>query len=94
MYGEETGRPCRHEVSGRPARPNRGVSTTQVDGVNAVGVHPNGEMNRNTRLRARISTKLPFRSILGESAEVPTAILHPLSYSDGGSAEPIRGDTF
>ena len=35
MHGEETGRPCRHEVSGRPARPNRGLSIRQVDGVNA-----------------------------------------------------------
>jgi hypothetical protein len=43
---------------------------------------------------ARISTIPPFRSILGESAEVPTVILHPLRYSDGGSAELILGDTF
>jgi hypothetical protein len=36
-------------------------------------------MNRNTRLRARISTIPPFRSILGESAEVPTATFILLS---------------
>src|SRR6476661_7134209 len=36
MHGEETGRPCRHEVTGRPARPNLGLSIRQVDGVNAV----------------------------------------------------------
>lgn len=52
MHGEETGRLCRHEVSGRPATPNRGLSIRQVDGVNAVGVHRRTEMNRNTRLRA------------------------------------------
>ncbi len=78
MHGEETGRPCRHEVSGRPARPNRGLSIRQVDGVNAwefIEV----EMNRNTRLRARISTIPPFRWILGESAEVPTATFILLS---------------
>ena len=33
MHGEETGRLCRHEVSGRPARPSRELSIRQVDGV-------------------------------------------------------------
>jgi hypothetical protein len=48
MHGEETGRLCRHEVSGLPARSNRGLSIKQVDGVNAMGVHRPGQMNRNT----------------------------------------------
>ena len=38
MHGEEIGRPCPHEVSGRPARPNRRLSIRPVDGVNAVRV--------------------------------------------------------
>jgi len=50
MHGEETGRPCRHEVSGRPARPNLALSIRQVDGVNAVRVQRSGEINRNTRI--------------------------------------------
>ena len=33
MHGEETGRLCHHEVSGRPATPSRGLSIKQVDGV-------------------------------------------------------------
>jgi hypothetical protein len=49
MHGEETGRPCRHEVSGRAARPNRGLSIRQVDGVNACEFIGSGEMNTNTR---------------------------------------------
>jgi hypothetical protein len=63
MHGEETGRPCRHEVSGRPARPNLGHSIRQVDGVNAVRVRRSGEPNRSTRLRARISMTPPFRGV-------------------------------
>jgi hypothetical protein len=48
MLGEETGRLCRHEVSGLPARSNRGLSIRQVDGANAMGVHRHGQMNRKT----------------------------------------------
>jgi hypothetical protein len=60
MHGEETGRLCRHEVSGRPARRNRGLSIRQVDGVNAMGVHRHGQMNRNTRLGSDLDdTTLP-----------------------------------
>jgi hypothetical protein len=33
MHGEETGRLCRHEVSERPVRRNRGLSMRQVDGI-------------------------------------------------------------
>ena len=33
MHGEETGRLCRHAVSGRPATPNCGLSIRQVDVV-------------------------------------------------------------
>ncbi len=40
MRGEETGRLYRHEVSGRPARPNRGPSIRQVDGVTALTKAP------------------------------------------------------
>src|SRR5882757_4735813 len=36
MRGEETGRRCRHEASGRPAKPSLELSIRQVDGVNAV----------------------------------------------------------
>jgi hypothetical protein len=37
MHGEETGRQCRQEVSGRAVRPNREFLIRQVDGVNAFG---------------------------------------------------------
>jgi len=35
MHGEETGRPCRHEVSGQPVRLKLELSIKQVDGGNA-----------------------------------------------------------
>ena len=54
MHGEETGRQCRQEVSGRPVRLNLELSIRQVDLVNGMGVHRRGEMNSNTHLRARI----------------------------------------
>jgi acetyl esterase len=41
-----------------------------------VRVHRSGEMNRNTRLRARVSTITPFRSILSETAEVARRLLN------------------
>src|SRR5882762_196799 len=37
MHGEETGRQCRQEVSGRAVRPHRELLIRQVDGVNAFG---------------------------------------------------------
>ena len=72
MHGEETGRQCHHEVSGRPARPNRGISVRQADQVNAVRVHRSCKINRNIRLRAPIPTKPPLRAILRDNAEVLT----------------------
>ena len=71
MHGEETGRLCRDEVNGQPATPNRVLSIRQVDGANAVGIHRRGEMNRNTRLRARTSTAQ--RGVHTRVSEVPVS---------------------
>src|SRR5258708_30384698 len=46
MHGEETGRPCRHEVSGRPARAKHELSIRQVEAVSALEVHRRGEIYR------------------------------------------------
>jgi hypothetical protein len=56
MHGEAIGRLCRHEVSGRPARPNRGSSIKQVDGVNAVGVRRPGDRGYHRRIRSADET--------------------------------------
>ena len=58
MLGEETGRLCRHEVSGLPARSNRGLSIRQVDGANAMGVHRHGQMNRKTGFDSSLPVSL------------------------------------
>ena len=77
MHGEETGRQCRQEVSGRPARPNLELSIRQVDLVNGMGVHRRGEMNSNTHLRARIEA-LQDHTQCGERALPIAADSHAL----------------
>lgn len=50
MHGEETGRQCRQEASGRARRPNWELTIRQVDGVNAFGcLDPSSRIDRILR---------------------------------------------